>query len=125
MLLLGIPDNLYSIAYDTARLAYGIARHACKLKRITNGLPIGWCLTKRNKQFGETPTCRKDAFRIIVFNYSFFVALSNLSFIVLPKPSSGNLSAIITSRFCSSNRCIAAYKFLAASAQSPVFESIS
>lgn len=74
MVLLGIPDNPYSIAYDTARLAYGfsrpackfnsiaygIARHACKLKRITNGLPIGWCLTKRNKQFGETPTCIKN-----------------------------------------------------------------
>ena len=76
MVLLGTPNTSYSIAYDTARLAYGfsrpackfnsiaygIARHACKLKRITNGLPIGWCLTKRNKQFGETPTCRKDKF---------------------------------------------------------------
>ncbi len=27
-------------------------------------LTIGWCLTKRNKQFGETPTCRKKGFVI-------------------------------------------------------------
>ena len=51
---------------------------------------------------------------LFMLSQNYFVALSNLSFMVIPNPSSGNLSAIIISSLHLSKRCNAAYKFEAA-----------
>ncbi len=52
-------------------------------------------------------------------------ALSNLSFIALPSPMSGNRSAIMISKLVLSNLCKAAYKFAAASFKFRDFDSTS
>jgi len=47
MVLIGIPDNSYSLASGFDRLAYGFSRHACKFDSIAYGIARHACELKR------------------------------------------------------------------------------
>ena len=57
MVLVGIPDNSYSVAYDTVRLASCFSRHTCKFDSIAYGVARHACeLNRIYLSVGETPT---------------------------------------------------------------------